>query len=67
MQLVEANIPKEHLVFATNGAGNQIAINIDVESANHSKIYLFRYDELEPILLANSLEGLLGVDSIDEL
>ena len=58
-------IPGNFLPFAVTGVGHMITIQMD--SAVNNKIYLFRYDELEPILLANSLEELLGVTSIDEL
>jgi cell wall assembly regulator SMI1 len=65
-QILENNIPLGYIPIGYTGTGNEITINVKDEN-KIGKIYLFRHDELIPILIANSLEELLGVNSIDEL
>lgn len=65
LQVTEMTIPNFYLPFLISGVGNIITICLD--NNNYGKIYLFRYDELEPILMKNSLEDFLEVKSIDEL
>jgi cell wall assembly regulator SMI1 len=65
LQITEKTIPNNYLPFLISGVGNIITISLDEN--NQGKIYLFRYDDLEPILMKNSLEEFLGVRSIDEL
>lgn len=62
LQISEKNIPLNYLLFATTGVGHQIGVNIEDNS-----IVLFRKDELEPEVIADSLENLLKVNSIEEL
>jgi cell wall assembly regulator SMI1 len=66
LQILENNIPREYLPFAATGTGNQITLSLKAGD-DYGKIYLFRYDELKPIFLNESLEQLLGVNNIDEL
>ena len=66
LQIIENNISRDYFPFATTGTGNEITLNLKAGS-NYGKIYLFRYDELKPIKIADSLEELLGVKNIDEL
>jgi cell wall assembly regulator SMI1 len=66
LQMVEQNIPRDYLPFAITGIGDQITLYLK-SGYNYGNIYLFRYDELEPRKIADSLEELLGVKSIDEL
>ncbi len=67
MQITEDNIAKEYLIFANDGVGNHIAINVDKYSDGYAEIFLFRHGDLEPVVIADSLEALLGVENIDEL
>ncbi|NBL66087.1 hypothetical protein GV828_12850 [Flavobacterium sp. NST-5] len=62
LKVHENIIPQNYVPFAITGVGHIITINID-----DSKIYLFRYDELEPDLISNSLEEFLEIESIDDL
>ena len=66
LQIVEENIPSNYLPFAYTGTGNTITLNLELGN-DYGKIYLFRYDKLEPRFLKDSLEELLGVESIDEI
>jgi cell wall assembly regulator SMI1 len=66
LQIVEENIPRNYLPFADTGTGNIIALNVE-KGNEFGKIYLFRHDELKPILLKESLEEILGVKNIEEL
>lgn len=67
LQIIEENIPLKFLPIGSTGTGNFITLFIDSTSADNNKIFLFRHDDLEPILLTNSLEELLSVESIDDL
>ncbi|MFK7749077.1 MAG: SMI1/KNR4 family protein [Kordia sp.] len=62
LQISENNIPLYYLLFATTGVGHQIGVNLEDDS-----IVLFRKDDLKPEVIANSLENLLKVNSIEEL
>lgn len=66
-QILEENVPREYLPFATTGVGHIITMLLNSQDANYGKIYLFRHDTLEPELFENSLEELLEADSIDNL
>jgi hypothetical protein len=66
-QILEKNVPREYLPFATTDVGHIITALIDSQDPNFGKIYLFRHDTLEPEFFENSLEELLEVDSIDDL
>lgn len=66
LQIIEKTIPDKYLPFLISGVGNIVSIAIE-KSEEIGKIYLFRHDDLEPILMADSLEDFLGVKSIDEL
>lgn len=63
LQLSENTAPLEFLLIAETGTGNVLGILLSDE--NLGKIYLFTEDDFQ--LYANSLEELLGVESIDEL
>jgi cell wall assembly regulator SMI1 len=65
LQIIEKTIPVEYLPFGNTGTGNEITIYLN-EGDDYGKIFLFRPDELEPIVIANTLEELLGVASMDE-
>lgn len=65
-QIAEHHIPKEYLPFATTPVGHIICI-YKGNGSNNGKIYLFRYDEMEPIFYNNTLEDFLEVSSIDQL
>lgn len=65
-QITEEYIPREYLPFATTPVGHIICINTG-NSNNNGKIYLFRYDEMNPVLYNASLEDFLAIRSIDEL
>lgn len=65
-QITEEHIPREYLPFATTPVGHIICINTG-SSNNNGKIYLFRYDEMNPVLYNTSLEDFLAIRTIDEL
>ncbi len=66
-QISEQNIPQGFLPIALDYSDNPIAINLN-EGEDYCKIFLFELDfEGEGFIIANSLEELLGVNSIDEL
>lgn len=66
LQTIEENIPNEYLPIGTTSTGNEITILLK-ENQEKNPIFLFRYDELLPIRIADSLEELFGVQDIDEL
>ena len=66
-QIIEENIPKKYIPFATTVGGHFLTTLLNQQDSNYGKIYLFRHDTLEPELFENSLEELLEVDSIDNL
>jgi cell wall assembly regulator SMI1 len=66
LQILEENIPRDYLPFANTGTGNQITIFLK-EGNDYGKIFLFRYDEVEPKKIADSLEELFGVKNIEDL
>lgn len=66
-QISEQNIPQGFLPIALDYSDNPITINLN-EGEDYCKIFLFELDfEGEGFIIANSLEELLGVNSIDEL
>ena len=66
-QIIENNIPNNYLPVALDWSDNPITINLD-EGNDYGKIVKFYFDtDEEPEIIANSLEELLGVDSIDDL
>ena len=65
-QIWEKNIPKEYLAIGCTGVGDEITICIK-EGENYGKIFLFRLDTFEADFLSESLEELLGVESVKEL
>ena len=66
-QISEQNIPQGFLPIALDYSDNPIAINLN-EGEDYCKIFLFELDfEGEGFIIANSLEELLSVNSIDEL
>lgn len=66
LQITEKTIDDSYLPFLISGVGN--IISIFVENTNDfGKIYLFRYDDLKPVIMSDSLEEFLGVKSIDDL
>ncbi|TXK74409.1 SMI1/KNR4 family protein [Mesonia sp. K4-1] len=65
LQIEENVIPENFIPFATTGVGHIITIKIS--DSIYNEIYLFRYDELNPKKISNSLEEFLGVNSIEEL
>lgn len=66
-QIIEQNIPNGYLPIALDWSDNPITINLN-EGNQKGKIVKFYFDtDEEPEVIANSLEELLGVTSIDEL
>jgi cell wall assembly regulator SMI1 len=66
-QITEQNIPEGYLPIALDYSSNPITINLN-EGENYGKIVIFELDfEGEGFVIANSLEELLGVESIDDL
>ena len=65
-QNTERNIPKNFLPIANDFSDNIICLNLE-ENENYGKIYCFYFDVDKVDLLSNSLEELLGVNSIEEL
>jgi len=66
LQIVEDTIPKNYLPIAATGTGNQITLHLKLGD-DYGKIYLFCYDELEPRKIADSLEELFEVESIEDI
>jgi hypothetical protein len=62
-QGIESNLPDNFLPIALDWSDNPITINL---IDNSIVIFYFDTDE-EPVIIANSLEELLGVDNIDDL
>lgn len=66
-QIAEQNIPQGFLPIALDYSDNPITLNLN-EGENYGKIVLFELDfEGNGHVIANSLEELLGVKSIDDL
>ncbi|MBC8884063.1 SMI1/KNR4 family protein [Flavobacterium piscinae] len=66
-QVIEKNIPNNYLPIALDWSDNPITINLN-EGADNGKIVKFYFDtDQEPEIVANSLEELLEVKSIDEI
>lgn len=66
-QITENNIPNNYLPIALDWSDNPIAINLNGGN-DYGKIVKFYFDtDEDPEIIANSLEELLGVTSIDEL
>lgn len=65
-QVTEQHIPKEYLPFATTPVGHIICIYAGNGHKNGS-IFLFRYDETEPVFYNRTLEEFLAIDSIEDL
>lgn len=66
-QITEQNIPQGFLPIALDYSDNPITLNLN-EGENYGKIVLFELDfESNGHVIANSLEELLGVKSIDDL
>ncbi|PWN58146.1 SMI1/KNR4 family protein [Chryseobacterium viscerum] len=66
LQITEQHITKEYLPFATSPVGHIVCI-YTAAGKRKGQIFLFRYDELEPIFYNNSLEEFLNIKSIDDL
>jgi cell wall assembly regulator SMI1 len=65
-QITEKNIPEGYLPFALDWSNN--ALTISLEGENEGKIVKFYFDTNEDSeIIADSLEELLGVESIDDL
>ena len=62
LQVTEKNIPLNYLIFAITAVGHQISIDMD-----SLEIVLFRKDELEPEIIANSIEELFQVEDIGDI
>ncbi len=65
-QIIESNIPKEFFPFALDFSNNPITICLK-EDSHYGEIVLFYFDVDSVRMIANSLEELLGVTTIDEL
>jgi cell wall assembly regulator SMI1 len=66
-QITEQNIPQGYLPIALDYSDNPITINLN-KGEDYGKIVLFELDfEGDGYTIANSLEELLGVNSIDDL
>ncbi len=66
-QISEKNIPENYLPFANDWSDNPITINLN-EGNDYGKIVKFYFDtDEESEIIANSLEELFGVESIDDL
>lgn len=65
LQINEEILPKTYLPIGNSGTGHEITLCL--EGDEKGKIVLFRHDTLEPEVIANSLEELLGVNDIDQL
>nr|WP_321229231.1 SMI1/KNR4 family protein [uncultured Psychroserpens sp.] len=65
LQVVEQIIPIEYLPFANSPIGHIVTFSLSDDDSS-GKIFLFRHDDLEPILISNSLEEFLGVSSIND-
>jgi cell wall assembly regulator SMI1 len=62
----EQNIPNNFLPIANDFSDNIICINLE-KGSDYGKIYCFYFDVNRLSKIANSLEELLGVNSIDDL
>ena len=65
-QIIENNIPINFLPIANDFSDNIICLNLQ-NGEDYGKIYCFYFDVDKLEKIANSLEELLGVNSIDEL
>lgn len=65
-QIVERNIPINYLPIANDFSDNIICIDLE-NGKDYGKIFCFYFDVDRVEKIANSLEELLGVKSIDEL
>lgn len=65
-QISEQHIPREYLPFATTPVGHLICIYTENDDKK-GNIYLFRYDEMEPVFYNTSLEEFLQVNAVEEL
>jgi hypothetical protein len=66
-QISEQNIPQGYLPIALDYSDNPITINLN-KGEDYGKIVIFELDfEGDGYTIANSLEELLGVNSIDDL
>lgn len=65
-QIFENNIPKDFFPFATDWSNNPITICLK-QGDDYGKIFAFYFDVDRIKVIANSLEELFGVKSIDEL
>jgi cell wall assembly regulator SMI1 len=65
-QIIENNIPMNYLPIANDFSDNIICLNLQT-GEDYGKIYCFYFDVDKLEKIANSLEELLGVKSIDEL
>ncbi|HLN94944.1 MAG TPA: SMI1/KNR4 family protein [Flavobacterium sp.] len=66
-QVTEQNLPKQYLPFALDWSGNPITVCLN-EGRDYGKIVKFYFDtDDEPETIADSLEELLGVKSMDDL
>lgn len=68
-QVLENNIPKDLLPFAEDVSDNPICLNIKQDDENYGKVYIIYMDggDLEPVLMADTLEELFGVEKIEDL
>jgi hypothetical protein len=65
--VLNEDLDKEYLPIASSHSGNPITLCLK-QGEYYGKIILFYFDrDQEPEVIANSLEELLGVNSIDEL
>jgi cell wall assembly regulator SMI1 len=64
-QFDEKNIPKEYLPIALDWSGNVISINLK-EGNDYGKVYGFYFDVDRIEVITNSLEELLGVNTLEE-
>ncbi len=65
-QIIESNIPKDYFPFALDFSNNPITICLK-EGSHYGEIVLFYFDVDRVEKIANSLEELFGVTTIDEL
>jgi hypothetical protein len=66
---LEHNISEDYLPFGSDVSDNPICLNIKQDDENYGKVFIVYMDggSLEPVLMANSLEDLLGVEKIEDL
>ncbi len=66
-QITEQNISEKYLPIALDWSSNPITINLN-DGDDYGKIVIFELDfEGDGHIIANSLEELLGIDTINEL